>query len=56
MLKGLLLKTKRTTFENGMYFQPFSSVFLSVFQVLFYPFIIFLRSLRRRSFDDASHR
>ena len=63
MLKGLLLKAKRITFENGMYFQPFSGVFLSVFrrvfirfQVRFQLFLIFLRSLRRRSFDDASHR
>ena len=35
MLKGLLLKTKRTTFENGMYFQLFSGVFLSVFKCVF---------------------
>ena len=57
------LSATATTFENGMYFQLFSGVFLSVFkwvfccfQVRFQLFLIFLRSLRRRSFDDASHR
>ena len=34
MLKGLLLKAKRTTFENGMYFYLFSSAFLSVYYFL----------------------